>query len=66
MKVLARTRLGRRPRRRWELAWLWEPRDLWFGVYWTRRREAGWHFTEWSVYVTLVPCLPVRLVWRTL
>ena len=55
------------------LAWIWEPRGIWIGVYWD-------HGTEWwpmdyesykqgydvvYVYVALFPCLPVRLRFYT-
>jgi hypothetical protein len=35
---------------------LFEPRDLWFGVYWTRAT-----YSRLLVYVCLLPCLPIRL-----
>lgn len=39
---------------------IFEPRDLWIGIYWTRKASWLW------IYVCLVPCLPLRLVlkWR--
>ena len=41
--------------RRWSLRLLWEPRDAWVGVYWTKGQ-----IHEWFFYVCLLPCLPLR------
>lgn len=45
----------------------WEPRDLWVGVYWNRswvaRDAQGNRFVRWDVYVCLVPCFPIRMIW---
>lgn len=41
------------PRKRVEVRWLWEPRDLWVGVFWNRALD------YLLVYVCLVPCLPL-------
>jgi hypothetical protein len=48
---------------------LWEPRDLWIGVYWTREDVAGsmmadggarmWRFLH--IYVCLLPTLPLKV-----
>lgn len=35
--------------------WMFEPRDLWIGVYVERKRESA------IFYVCLVPCLPFRI-----
>lgn len=44
---------------------LWEPRDLWIGVYWDRPRplDMGYGFMLrcLHIYVCLVPCLPVKI-----
>ena len=37
---------------------LWEPRDLWVGIYWTR--DGADHL---FVYVCVLPALPIRLHW---
>lgn len=53
--------------RRW--SWkgpYWEPRDVWLGVYWTREtrtRGDELMLDFLSIYVCLVPCLPVRVRW---
>lgn len=50
MKVLAAS--GR-------VALLWEPRDLWIGLYWTPRHAGeGWWV---DLYLCLLPCLPLRI-----
>jgi hypothetical protein len=39
----------------------WEIRDLWVGCYWGfDRRGRMWKLT---VYLCLIPCLPLRLTW---
>ena len=52
-----------------------EPRDLWVGVYWTRKEFETWHrpgidtpvlpaiAREFYVYVCLLPMLPLVLRW---
>lgn len=37
---------------------IWEPRDLWIGVYWTT--DSRWRDNR-IVYLCLLPCLPIRL-----
>ena len=44
---------------RYAVAWLFEPHDLWLGAYWRLGRE-GPHRVL-TVYVCLLPCLPLRL-----
>lgn len=40
----------------------WEPRDLWIGAYWN---VDGWGvMRELTVYVCLIPCLPIVVVLR--
>ena len=34
---------------------VWEPRDIWIGLYWTCEDEG------WFAYVCLIPCLPIRI-----
>ena len=56
MRVL-RTRFVRRGV---SVSLLFEKRDLWVGVYWDHRRWVTGGSTL-TVYVCLVPCLPVRV-----
>jgi hypothetical protein len=45
------------------VAWLFEPRDIWIGVYWNSERHGGWR--ELTVWVCLLPMLPIRvLFWK--
>lgn len=47
--------------------WLFEPRDLWIGVYWTVK---PWGDVKGNVdryveiYVCFVPCLPIKISWE--
>ena len=56
------TELAHRGGERGAVALLWEPRDLWVGVYWTRPVWEGPVRTV-TVYVCVVPMLPVRITW---
>jgi hypothetical protein len=38
---------------------MWEIRDCWVGVYWT------WEGTALHIYVCLIPCVPVHVIWGT-
>ena len=42
---------------------LWEPRDLWIGVYWDRSR-LGDALQSVKVFICIIPCLPFRLHWK--
>ena len=44
---------------------LWEPRDMWIGVYWTRVFDhlCDRKFDHLFVYICLLPMLPIRLHW---
>jgi hypothetical protein len=42
---------------------LFEPRDVWVGVFWTRLRFYDPPRRRWDVYVCLVPMLPIRFRW---
>lgn len=35
---------------------LWEPRDIWIGVYWNTNGTK-----ELFIYICLLPCLPLRI-----
>ena len=37
---------------------LYEPRDLWIGLYWTWQGEAL------HLYCCLLPCLPIHIIWQ--
>lgn len=50
-------RAERLPRLWWEF--IWEPRDLWVGVYWTRPDVKWRHAVD--IYLCAVPCLPLKL-----
>lgn len=63
------------PRKRFTARLLWEPRDMWIGMFWntvTDRvimypSEHGGqteHPVYLLVYVSLIPCLPVCFAWR--
>ncbi len=62
MKVL----LGRDelPRRRFTARLLWEPRDIWLGVFWNTVKAGGPEDRFLLVYVCLIPCVPLALAWR--
>jgi len=43
---------------------IFEPRDLWIGIYWDGKK-LGEYDRELTIYVCLLPCLPIRLhYWR--
>lgn len=45
---------------------LFEPRDLWVGVYWDREdigSANGLFGCDWRVYICVVPMLPIRISW---
>lgn len=56
--ILALHRPWRRDSLAVDVRVLWEPRDLWLGVYWTGKDRP-----LWRVFVCLVPCFPVRVSW---
>ncbi len=53
--------------RRWifghwiELHLLFEPRDLWIGVYWRGREGHGFAKASLELYICIVPMLPIHL-----
>jgi hypothetical protein len=51
----------------WGVMLLWEPRDLWVGVYWDYvplpHKVSSADF-GWRVYVCLVPLVPILFWWR--
>lgn len=48
--------------RRWSVRLLWEPRDLWIGVFW-EKSPVGLVDRSVKVYLCLVPCLPVLVTY---
>ena len=42
---------------------IWEPRDLWIGVYWDTSR-LGDALSAVRIYICVIPCLPIRLHWK--
>jgi hypothetical protein len=42
-----------------------EIRDLWIGVYWNTDNwgDETKFLKEYSIYVCIVPCLPIRITW---
>ena len=52
------------PHRRLTVRWLWEPRDIWVGVFWNRTKLGDLGDEFLLVYVGLIPCLPVCVCWR--
>lgn len=50
------------PRPRFFVDLLFEPRDLWVGVYWDRPKNDWDHALD--VYVTLLPMLPIKVMIR--
>lgn len=45
------------------LSLLFEPRDLYVGVYWTRPENVAW-CTRIDIYVVLIPMLPLKIAYR--
>lgn len=51
-------------RRRFTVRWLFEPRDLWLGVFWNRVEGGIPRDKFLLVYVCFVPSLPFCIAWR--
>ena len=61
-RCLWRTRTFSRGRWSVRLLWLYEPRDMWIGVYRDYHRgKAAPNVRFWDVYLSLIPCLPLKL-----
>jgi hypothetical protein len=41
-----------------------EPRDIWIGIYWTRKTDTAKLMEEFYVYICILPMIPIRLVWQ--
>lgn len=50
-----------RGKRRWKVKLLWEPRDLWIGLYWTRITAHHPSADGMAFYICLIPCLPLKV-----
>lgn len=59
MGVLMSRELFHRAGIRWAFAVLFEPRDVWIGIYWDRHWEMGRRVLV--LYFCLIPLFPVRL-----
>ena len=46
---------GRTPLHSFSACTIWEPRDLWIGLYWVKESEGL------ILFLCLLPCLPLRL-----
>ena len=48
--------------KRWAI--LFDPRDVWIGVYWNKAVHAPWN--ELTVWICIIPMLPIQIthVWR--
>lgn len=42
----------------------WEPRDVWVGLFWEYGFDRLTRDAALNVYICLVPCFPMRLIWR--
>lgn len=45
-----------------EISIEFKPQDLWIGAYWRRRAIQG--HVEYTVWVCLLPCLPIVISWE--
>lgn len=62
MKVLIGR--DREPTKKVTLRWLWEPRDIWVGVFWNTVSRERFLSDYLFVYISLLPCLPFCLIVR--
>jgi hypothetical protein len=49
--------------KRWRARLLFEPRDLWIGVYWTGVNKSSPPGVDprYLIYICIVPCFPIRV-----
>jgi len=52
------------PHHRLTAKWLWEPRDIWIGVFWNRTSGERLLNDYLLIYVCIIPCLPIAIAWR--
>lgn len=45
----------------WRCRVLWEPRDLWIGVYWDKRPFSAYGVQRIDLYICLLPMLPIHV-----
>ncbi len=47
----------------WTLWIMWEPRDLWVGVFWKQKDYEFKSRTQriTDIYICFIPCIPIRL-----
>lgn len=45
------------------VALIFEPRDLWLGIYWNPVESLMGNWIALDVYVCVLPCLPILLTW---
>lgn len=46
--------------------WMWEPRDIWVGIYWTydgKHRNGETLYNFYKVFLCILPCLPIKFQW---
>lgn len=43
------------------VALLFEVRDLWVGVYWTKESEVSSRPVRWQIYIGVIPMLPIQI-----
>lgn len=46
-----------------QVSFYFEPRDIWVGVYWDNENYRNDGSTQRTVYVCLLPMLPIRFLW---
>lgn len=45
----------------WSIWIMWEPRDMWVGVFWRTKDHPQWRQRITDIYLCLIPCIPIRL-----
>lgn len=43
---------------------VFEPRDMWVGLYWTNEPLNGWDKWKFHVYICVVPMFPLHIMWK--
>jgi hypothetical protein len=47
-----------KPKQKISVKVIWDPRDLWIGAYWDRKKGVD---PSLFVYICIIPCLPIRI-----